>query len=61
MCDKCADLDAMIAHYRKLADNTVDTMTRITIEMLLDDLHQDKLQNHQPLATQTHIRSSEVP
>lgn len=46
MCEKCADLDAMIAHYRRLADDTVDTMTRITIEMLLDDLHQDKEEIH---------------
>lgn len=43
----------MIVHYHGLAEDTVDTMARITIEMLLDDLHQDKIENHPPSATDT--------
>jgi len=46
MCEKCADLDAMIVHYRKLADDTADALTRITIEMLLGDLLQEKSELH---------------
>jgi hypothetical protein len=46
MCEKCADLDAMIVHYRELADDTVDVFTKLTIEMLLDDLIREKADMH---------------
>ena len=46
MCDKCYDLDAKILHYTALAADTVDRLTRLTIEALIEDLSRDKAEMH---------------
>lgn len=46
MCEKCDDLDAKILHYTGLAADTVDRLTRLTIEFLIEDLSRDKAEMH---------------
>jgi hypothetical protein len=49
MCEKCDDIDARILHYTALAADTLDHLTRLTIEFLIEDLAMDKAEMHPPL------------
>jgi hypothetical protein len=46
MCDKCAELDGKIAHYRKLASGISDRLTLDGIEDRIKEMEAQKVQFH---------------
>jgi len=46
MCDRCAELDKKIGHYRKIAEKIIDRVTIDRIEKLVADLQALKLALH---------------
>ena len=42
MCEKCAELDSKIAHYRRVALNFADQRTLEGIELLIQKIAADK-------------------
>jgi hypothetical protein len=46
MCDKCAELDAKIGHYQKLAEAITDRLTLDAIADRIKEMEAQKVQLH---------------